>query len=337
MKKTESSIAMNERSELLDYAKHLTLLYVEDNAEARAMMLLILQEYFDHIVTAGDGLEGLKKFEPHRIDIVITDISMPNLDGLTMIKEIKKLKNDIPVLVFSAYSDTKFLHESITLGVDGYLFKPFDASQFEQVLLKTVKHIQLQKENREYRHQLENRIKEQKVLLEEKEVLIEEKTKLAFHDQLTTLYNRHGLYEWFVYALSKMQKDKTAFGLIVLDVDNFKMINDQYGHHTGDEVLRKIGIILTEQIRKIDVAARWGGEEFIILLPNSDQETVYEEAERIRKMIAGYNFEPVQHITASFGVVMYKKDESLEAFINRGDQVMYQAKKAGKNRVVCSF
>jgi len=327
---------MNEQSELLDYAKHLTLLYVEDNIDAQTMMILILQEYFDRIIVANDGLDGLEKFKCQRIDIVITDISMPNLDGLTMIKEIKKLKEDIPVLVFSAYSDTKFLHDAITLGVDGYLFKPFDAQQFEQVLLKTVKHIKMHKENREYKLRLEKQVKEQIRLLEEKEILLEEKTQLAYRDQLTTLYNRHGLYEWFIYAISKMEDDGTMLSLVVLDVDNFKMINDEYGHQIGDEVLNKMGIILTEQIRKIDIAARWGGEEFVILLPNSDIETAYEAAERIRRMIEGYTFAPLEKVTASFGVVSYRKGESLEAFVQRGDKMMYQAKANGKNCVVRS-
>jgi diguanylate cyclase (GGDEF)-like protein len=300
------------------------------------MMLLILQEYFGQIIVADDGLEGLQSFQSHKVDIVITDISMPNLDGLTMVKEIKRLKEFTPVLVFSAYNDTKFLHDAITLGVDGYLFKPFDAVQFEKVLLKTVRQIKLQKENREYKHRLEKRIKEQMVLLEEKETLIEEKTKLALHDQLTALYNRHGLHEWFVYVLSNMKKDGIKLGLIVLDVDDFKMINDRYGHRTGDEVLRKIGIILTEQIRKIDIAARWGGEEFVILLPHSDRETAYEAAERIRKTIEGFGFDSLDRVTASFGVVTYQEGESLEAFVNRGDSVLYRAKETGKNCVVCS-
>ena len=327
---------MNERSELLDYAKHLTLLYVEDNVDVQTMMLMILQEYFSRIIVADDGMDGLEKFKSHRTDIVITDISMPNLDGLAMIKEIKALKEDTPVLVFSAYNDTKFLHDAIMVGVDGYLFKPFDAQQFEQVLLKMVRQVKLQKENREYKLRLERQIEEQMALLEEKEMLLEEKTELAFHDQLTTLYNRHGLYEWFMYALSKMDEKDTPLSLIVLDVDDFKMINDQYGHHIGDEVLKQMGIILTEQIRKIDIAARWGGEEFIILLPHSDMETAYEAAERIRKTIEGHNFEAFSKVTASFGVVSYQKGESLEAFVNRGDRVMYQAKEKGKNCVVRS-
>jgi diguanylate cyclase (GGDEF)-like protein len=327
---------MNERSELLDYARHLTLLYVEDNLDAQTMMLMILQEYFDEIIVADDGLDGLEKFKSHRVDIVITDISMPNLDGLAMVEEIKKHKGDMPILVFSAYNDTKYLHHAITLGVDGYLFKPYDAEQFEQVLLKTVKQIKLHRENREYKLRLEKKIKLQMEMLEEKETLLKEKTRLAFRDQLTNLYNRHGLYEWFMYALSKREEEGISLALIVLDVDNFKVINDKYGHQVGDIVLKKMGVVLAEQIRKIDIAARWGGEEFLILLPHSDIETACEAAERIRKMISGYSFVPELRVTASFGVVTYQEGESLEAFVSRGDTFMYQAKRQGKDRVVCT-
>lgn len=319
----------------MNYAKDLVLLYVEDNLDAQIMMQTILQEYFKKVVVASDGLEGIEAFRRHHIDMVITDISMPKLDGFAMIEEIKKLREDTTVLIFSAYSSTEFLHHSISLGVDGYLFKPFDIKQFEQVFFKAVKQIKAQRENEEYRVELEKALEERIQLLEKKEIQLKEKTKLAYRDQLTSLYNRYGLHGWFMHLLSRPNGDKSVLSLIVIDIDNFKKINDVYGHHIGDKVLMKIGKILVEQTEKTDIVARWGGEEFVVLLPNSDEDTAYGTAEQIRRSIESYYFAPLSGVTVSLGVATYNQGESLEAFIRRGDQAMYRAKTEGKNRTVC--
>ena len=128
------------------YAKDLKLLYVEDNKGAREAILLFLENIFKDIVVAVDGIDGLNKFKNNQdIDIVITDIDMPNMDGLEMTRIIKEVNSSIPVFIFSSHSDTNYFIDSIKLGVEGYLLKPFDMSQFLQVLNKSIDKLNLEK------------------------------------------------------------------------------------------------------------------------------------------------------------------------------------------------
>ncbi len=323
-----------KRETILDFGKNLTVLYVENHLETQHMMLTFLQNYFDSIIAANDGKDGLKKLKIYQVDLIITDISMPHMDGIAMIEAIREYNEDIPVLVFSAYDDTALLHSAIKLGVDGYLLKPLDLQQFEQTLAKTIQQIKLRYENIEYKLSLEQKVHEQHKQLKKKELLLQEKAYLATHDQLTNVSNRRGLQEWFTNATTH-HAQSGALTLIVLDIDNFKIINDQFGHHVGDTVLQKFGEILLQEVRKHDIAARWGGEEFVIILSQTDVRIGAQIAERIRHTIEATHFSPLQKVTASFGVVAYQKGESLEAFIHRGDNALYQAKNEGKNCVVC--
>ncbi len=126
---------------IIKNSKKLRLLYVEDNQAAREATLLILNEFFDHIVVGIDGQDGVEKFQQNKIDIIITDINMPRLNGLEMTKQIRSFDRDVPILVLSAYNESGFFMESIKLGVDGYLLKPIDMEQFLEALKKIVSKI----------------------------------------------------------------------------------------------------------------------------------------------------------------------------------------------------
>ncbi len=162
--------------------------------------------------------------------------------------------------------------------------------------------------------------------------------KLGYEDPLTGLANRRGFEE----DLQTLMAAGGPLYLVYLDIDNFKSINDTYGHSVGDEVLKDVGEILNNFIRKDTRAYRLGGEEFAILIPNVSEENSYKIAERIRKVIENHNIrlkdgdkeEKIISYTASFGITGYKEGESMDEFVDRADKAMYQAKKAGKNRVV---
>lgn len=171
---------MMKIEQAMESAKNLKLLYVEDNKDARESIYLILDSLFREIVIAVDGKDGLEKFESHKdIDIIITDIDMPNMSGLQMTKIIKERKPFIPVLIFSSHSDTNYFIDSIRLGVEGYLLKPFDMDQFLQVLSKSIFRLNLEKENLEYKNSLEEKLKSQIETIRTKDAILSQNSKMA--------------------------------------------------------------------------------------------------------------------------------------------------------------
>ena len=170
---------MDNLDDIIKCSTSLKLLYVEDSKETRISTLTILEEFFDDIVVAVDGLDGLKKFRNNNIDIIITDINMPNLNGLQMVKKIKKIEKNIPVFIFSAHNETNLFIDAIKLGVEAYLLKPFDIEQFTKALSRCIKNINLKKENLEYKNSLELKINEQLEDLRQKDKILLQQSKMA--------------------------------------------------------------------------------------------------------------------------------------------------------------
>ena len=179
---------------------------------------------------------------------------------------------------------------------------------------------------------LEKKVKEKtKILLESNEKL----TLLASKDALTNINNRRMLNEYILQETKKSKRHKNDLSLILLDIDHFKDINDKYGHKRGDEVLIEISSLLSKNIRQSDIFGRWGGEEFIILLPQTNIKNAYEVAEILRKKIEKHYFDKVGKTTISLGVSMYDPKYDILDFIENADSAMYKAKYNGRNKVEC--
>ena len=160
--------------------------------------------------------------------------------------------------------------------------------------------------------------------------------RIATTDKLTGAYNRIKFDEIMEREIARFKRHNEPLSLIMFDIDNFKAINDTYGHSIGDNVLKKIAGITKETIRKIDYLVRWGGEEFMILSPKTNLEKAHSLAERLRKTIESYRFNKVGKVTGSFGVTEVKNDDTEDTFIKRVDALLYEAKIQGKNRVEVS-
>jgi diguanylate cyclase (GGDEF)-like protein len=156
----------------------------------------------------------------------------------------------------------------------------------------------------------------------------------AVHDNLTGIYNRHGVNEVLNQKLEESKRTKKEFSIIFFDIDFFKKVNDTYGHDIGDFVLQNIANIVTAQIRASDIFARWGGEEFILFLPDTNLKDAVDVAQKLRQKIEEHAFGTVEKITCSFGVTTLKHEESKESFIKRVDILLYEAKESGRNCVV---
>ena len=157
--------------------------------------------------------------------------------------------------------------------------------------------------------------------------------KLAEEDELTQTYNRHKLREVLQTEIARTFRHGTQLCVALFDVDNFKSMNDTYGHNTGDEVLKKLAKIVKSSIRVNDSFGRWGGEEFLLILPHVNLEEARIACENVRFLISQNIFEKVSTVTCSFGLCAYDSDMSFDTLINRCDKAMYQAKNLGKNCV----
>lgn len=183
-------------------------------------------------------------------------------------------------------------------------------------------------------HRLRERSKQQYVDLQD---ALELNTMLATTDELTGLYNRRYFMETITQQKALSERDGSDFVLCFCDLDNFKQINDSFGHHTGDIVLQKFAQILASSIREIDYAARFGGEEFVCLLVNTDLSLAKKVTERIRSSFANYNFSdiaPTLNATVSIGVANFKQFYTIQETLMCADDRMYLAKRLGRNRVV---
>lgn len=154
---------------------------------------------------------------------------------------------------------------------------------------------------------------------------------LAATDQLTGLANRYKLDEALAFEIERYQRSERAFGVIMMDIDHFKMVNDSYGHQVGDRLLVEIASLLKRNIRKTDLIGRWGGEEFLIVCPETSREGGLELAEHLRKAIETHRFAVVKSKTASFGVTLSQKNDQINDLVGRADKALYQAKANGRN------
>ncbi|MFS2160185.1 diguanylate cyclase [Pseudomonas sp. Pseusp122] len=157
--------------------------------------------------------------------------------------------------------------------------------------------------------------------------------KIARSDPLTGLYNRRAAEHALERQINMAQVSGKSFSLIIGDIDHFKSINDQYGHPAGDDVLKNVANILIHRIRKRDIAVRWGGEEFVVLAPDSSLQQASELAERIRKGVESLALEGIDSVTISLGVAELANGETSASLIQRADSALYQAKRSGRNRI----
>jgi polar amino acid transport system substrate-binding protein len=158
--------------------------------------------------------------------------------------------------------------------------------------------------------------------------------QISRYDHLTGLANRYALHERFNEEIETSSQTKQIFSLILLDVDFFKTINDDYGHDVGDEVIKQFASLLMSMVRENDMVGRWGGEEFLILCSQTTKNGAFQLADQLRRQVQSYNFLVNQQITASFGLSEYRHGETIGDTIKRADDALYKAKRNGRNQIV---
>lgn len=292
--------------ELLDtHEEKLKLLLVEDEETVLEMLKEILERYFVHVDTAKNGKEALDLFKAKKHDIVVSDISIPKINGIKLAESLKQFNSNQPIVIVSAHDSSENLFQLINIGVSNFIIKPIESQKLLNTLYRIAQKIFLEKDNLRY----------------------------ATTDILTGLYNRFKFDELASMEMQKARRYGLPLSLIMFDIDHFKVVNDTYGHLRGDDVLKKIASIARNELRTVDVIARWGGEEFVIMLPDTPMGGANLVAERIRKSIESTPFDECGTVTSSFGIASYQNEEAVSTFIKRADDCLYAAKASGRNRV----
>ncbi len=431
--------------------KDISVLYVEDENDVREFTSKLLGSLLKKVYVAQNGLEGLELYKENQndIDLIISDINMPKMNGLDMCEQIRKINNEMPLVITSAHNDTNFLRKAIEVGVNTYAMKPIDLYQLIESIIKAMEPILLKRKLIELNLSLESKIEQEvskiKSILDAQDNIIivthnenitnvnkkfldffeiknfddftssgknifdffqeefgfitkekinkqeswiqyikdlheidrivkiknssnEEKifainvdfyenkdnyyvfsltdiTKLkeksnlleyqASHDKLTGLFNRNRFDELYSKEIKRAKRYENNLSIILFDIDDFKNVNDNYGHQIGDEVLIEISKILLNNVREPDICVRWGGEEFLILLPQTNLEGAKAVAEKIRVTIIEKPLtEKNLPISASFGVCQMDENDDDFSLISKSDKLLYLAKKSGKNIVI---
>jgi len=193
-----------------------------------------------------------------------------------------------------------------------------------------LKHIKLDKLLLEYQRELELNVSERTRELLDKTLELEQ---YANYDMLTSLYNRRKFSEILEYELDRFSRYNKPFCLINIDIDFFKKVNDTYGHDVGDKVIKEFCHVLKSNIRKVDTAGRWGGEEFLLLIIEVDEKIALTIADNVLQAIHNIYLEPVGKVTASIGVTVVKIGDYSESIVTRSDQALYKAKNNGRDRI----
>ena len=295
------------------------ILIVEDDDAIRNSIHEFLTKSNFKIFSAPSAEEAFDIIKSGTIQIVITDILLPGKDGLQFTSEIKQ-GYDIDVIVMTGYSENYSYEEAINKGASDLVFKPF---RFEELLLRL------------------KRVLKERRLTKERSRILSKLENLAITDGLTKLFNLRHFYNLLEIEIDRCRRYGHSIALLLLDIDNFKVYNDTYGHLEGDKVLVRIGQIIRSCLRTMDSAFRYGGEEFTVILPETRAQEANNVAHRIRTAVESENFVPesgsVVTVTISIGVTEYHNKESLSEFIKRADQAMYLSKEKGRNAISFLF
>lgn len=292
------------------------VLIADDDALSRKILEDCLSKWGYDIEMANNGHEAWGIMENNdRPNMAVLDWMMPGMDGVEICRRLRRLTlpNYVYVILLTARSKREDVINGLESGADDYIIKPFNPEELKS-RLKIGRRI----------IELEHRI-----------------LRLASTDYLTGLLNRRAFLERLERELNRCEREFSNVGIIIIDIDHFKKVNDNYGHQVGDMVLQEFSSTLVKLCRVYDFIGRYGGEEFIVCLPGADKWNTYQIAERIRSTIENAEIllpdkKNSVSVTASFGIASVEPGQvkSADRLINEADEALYQAKDQGRNRIV---
>lgn len=279
------------------------ILIIEDDVKTRALIRRHLQRAGYDILQASGGEIGLRMMSQHKPDLVLLDIMMPDMTGIQVCIELRANPrfDSVYIIMLTALGGGENKAAAFDSGADDYLMKPFDT-------LELLARIRVGLRASRQKHD-------------------------ASVDMLTSLYNRNFFDAFLDQEVARAHRYGGRFSIIMADVDHFKHVNDRHGHLAGDMVLTHLGKLFTKSLRKSDVAARWGGDEFVLLLPQTSLDDAARLARQLNVAVAGHSFGKVGHLTMSFGVAELGESQSPLDLIKGVDVALLEGKSSGRDKV----
>jgi len=290
------------------------VLVVDDDPQPRQTLVEFLKALGHETGVAASGQEAIATLRRERYDLVLTDLFMPEMDGLEVVREIKTMSPDLPVIVITGLSSVQSAVESVRAGAFDYIEKPVSLEALQIRVEKAFEYANLVASSAEYKRR-------------------------ATVDALTGLYNFGYFHEHIRRELEGARRYGYQLSVLMMDMDHLKLYNDAHGHTAGNRVLMQLGELLLDNLRKTDIACRFGGEEFAIVLPHTGKREAYLLCDRLRAMIEEQYFDgedvlPSGKVTISSGLATFPEDaEDAEALVDRADKALYAAKRGGRNLV----
>jgi len=278
------------------------VLVVDDEPNTREGMQALLEDEGFVVAVAGDGAEALALVETFRPDLVLSDVCMPHTDGFEFTRALRNSTraSDTALILVSADHDIERRVRALDIGADDFMGKPLD---LDELLARVRAHVR-----RARRHS---------------DVL-----RLSIIDELTSVLNRRGLFTTLEREIQKAAQCNTPLSVLVVDVDDFKKVNDRYGHAAGDGVLQRTADVLRAAVRDHDTVARFGGDEFVVLLPRSDR----WDASAVVARIQSVEGPSEGRVTLSVGAATLRPGETADELLERADSSMYDEKASSKVR-----
>lgn len=300
------------------------ILLVEDSKAQAGLVRDFLEKNGYEVIWAENGKAAIKTAKTMSVDIILMDLMLPDISGNEVCRWLKldEHTRGIPIIMLTAKDAITDKVAGLEAGADDYLPKPYNEIELNARIYASLRTKALQDELRQKNRQLEDLLKQVEIM--------------AITDQLTGIYNRRRLITILEKEFRRTKRYGISLTCMMIDIDHFKRINDKFGHQIGDAVIKETAGIIAENAREIDTVARWGGEEFIVLLPQTKKEDALQPAARILNTISEHKFPdiPDERITASIGIADASAPsiDTEEKLIHASDMALYDAKKRGRNR-----
>jgi diguanylate cyclase (GGDEF)-like protein len=300
------------------------ILAADDSPTSRLVLARELKRLGHEYALATDGEEALAALQEAPVDVVISNWLMPGIEGPELCRRLREDTGPYTYFIMlTSLEEPRYVMEGMRAGADDYLLKPVRSDELEARLIGAQRVVELHR-----------RLSAQQTELERLNARLLESSR---RDHLTGLLNRRCLDEALKDLLARYARYDRCFSVALFDVDRFKQYNDSFGHVAGDQVLREIAEVLSEQCREVDLAYRYGGEELLLVLPETELSEALAAAERIRAHVEQLDL-PHGGVTVSAGTAMIEADDGNDptGLLRRADAALYEAKRAGRNRVASS-